>query len=117
MAHVTSRKKSKRSPPQCRTPVSSIVSSKRRPFVKRKMWTNLQMENAIKAILDSTAISISAAARDHGVPSTTLKDRLSGRLLHGTKPGPVSYLSCSEEKNLVAYLLDANKVGYGITRQ
>ncbi len=43
----------------------------------------------IKSILDSTAISISSAARDHGIPVTTLKDRLSGRVQHGTNPGPV----------------------------
>ncbi len=55
------------------------------------------MENAIKSLSDSTAISISSAARDHGIPVTTLKDRLSGRVQHGTNPGPVPYLSCSEE--------------------
>ena len=80
------------------------------------MWTNLQIENAIKAVLDSTAISISAAARDHGFPITTQKHRLPGRVLHGTKPGPVSYLSCSEDEKLAVYLLDANKVGHGKTR-
>ena len=81
------------------------------------------MENAIKVILDSTDISISAAARDHGVPITTLKDRLSGRvrkeedIRKRAKPSPVPYLSCSEEEKLAAYLLDANKVGCGKTRQ
>ena len=72
------------------------------------------MENAIKAVLDSTAKPISAAAIDHGVSITTLKDRLSGRVLHATKPGQVSYLSRSEEEKLAAHLLD---VGYGKTRQ
>ena len=75
------------------------------------------MENGIKAVLDSTAISISAAARDHGFPITTQKHRLSGRVPHGTKPGPVSYLSCSEDEKLAVSLLDANKVGHGKTRQ
>ena len=56
MACINSGKKNKRSPPQRRTPTSSIVSSKIMPFAKRKMWTNLEMENAIKAVLDSTAI-------------------------------------------------------------
>ena len=74
------------------------------------------MENAIQSVLDSTDLSISAAARDHGVPVTTLKDRLSGRDLHGTKPRPVPYLGNSEEVHLVEYLSEANKVGYGKTR-
>ena len=85
--------------------------------MKRKMWNNLQIENAIKVVLNSRAISVSAAARDNGVPITTLKDRLLGRVLHGTMLGLVSYLSCSEEGKLVAYLLDANKICYGKTRQ
>ena len=116
MAPAYTRKKGKRSPPQRRTPVSLIVYSKKRSFAKRKKWTNVQMENEIQSVLNSTALSISAAARNHGVPVTTLKDRLSGRVLHGTKPGPVPYLSSSEEVHLVEYLSEANKVGYGKTK-
>lgn len=88
MAPLHSKKKGKKSPPHRRSPVS-LVQSTKRPFSKRKQWTNVQMENAIKSVLDSTAISISSAARDHGIPVTTLKDRLSGRVQHGTNPGPV----------------------------
>ena len=40
------------------------------------------MEQAIKAV------ETGSSALDHGVPPTTLKDRLSGRLKHGDKPGP-----------------------------
>ena len=74
------------------------------------------MENAIISVLDSTAISISSAARDHGIPVTTLKDRLSGRVQHGTNPGPVPTWAVLK-KQLVDYLSEANKVGYGKTRQ
>ena len=75
------------------------------------------MEAAIKSVLTSTADSINSAAREHGVPVTTLKNRLSGRVVHGTNPGPVPYLSSMEEEELVEYLSDANKVGYGKTRR
>ena len=51
------------------------------------------MYAAMKALLDSRAESIKVAARDHGVPITTLKNRLSGRVIHGTNPGPVLYLN------------------------
>ena len=42
---------------------------------------------------------INRAAVDHGVPKTTLKNRLSGRVKHGKKPGPECYLN-EEEKEL-----------------
>ncbi len=67
------------------------------------------MYAAMKALL-----STSVAARDHGVPITTLKNRLSGRVIHGTNPGPVLYLNSREEK-LIEYLSEANKLGYGKT--
>ena len=34
----------------------------------------------------------------HGVPKTTLKDRISVQVQHGTKSGPASYLSHEEEE-------------------
>ena len=49
-------------------------------------------------------------------PPTTLKNRLSGRVVDGTNPGPVPYLNNTEEKELQEYLIQANKVGYGKTR-
>ena len=36
------------------------------------------------------------AAKDHGVPPSTLKDQLAGRVLHGSNPGPSPYLSAEE---------------------
>ena len=33
---------------------------------------------------------IAAAARSRGVPKTTVKDRIGGRVVHGSKPGPMS---------------------------
>ncbi len=61
----------------------------------------MQMEAAMNAVVDSTAESINSAATEHGVPITTLKNRLSGRLVHGTNSGPVPYLSKIEETELV----------------
>ena len=60
-------------------------------------------------------ISINEAALLHGVPPTTLKDCLSGRVAHGTKPGPVKYLNNEEECALSDYLIKAAKAGYGKT--
>ena len=61
-------------------------------------------------------ISINKAALLHGVPPTTLKDRLSGRVKHGTKPGPPQYLN-EEEHALSNHLVKVAQAGYGKTRK
>ena len=56
---------------------------------------------------------INQAALDHGVPPTTLKDMLSGRV----KPGPKQYLNSEEETELATFLKTCASVGYGKTRR
>ena len=50
------------------------------------------------------------------MPRQTLRDRVSGRVTHGTKPGPKPYLSSTEEKELGSFLVDVAKAGYGKSR-
>ena len=73
------------------------------------------MTAAIKAVQEGQ--SISQAARDHGVPKTTLYDRVSGRVTYGTSPGPQLYLNSQEEKEPGTYLKLCAKVGCGKTRR
>jgi len=47
----------------------------------------------------------------HGVPLTTLKDRLVVMIKHGGKPGPKPYLNSEEKKELFSYL-KASSMGY-----
>ena len=56
------------------------------------------------------------AACEHGVPRQTLRDRVSGKVIHCTKPGPKPYLSPVEEKELANYLVEVAKAGYGKSR-
>ena len=58
-------------------------------------------------------ISINKAALLHGVSPTTPKDHLSGRVAHGTKPGPVKFLNDKEECHLSNHLIKAAKTSYG----
>ena len=44
---------------------------------------------AIEAVKNGTATL--RAAWEHGVPRTTLYDRVSGKVVHGTKPWPSPY--------------------------
>ena len=48
----------------------------------------------------------------YGVPKSTLDDRVRGKVKHGTKPGPVPYLSMEEETFFVNFLIKCAKIGY-----
>ena len=58
------------------------------------------MIHAMEAV-SSDNISINKASEMYGVPRTTLKDRLGGRVVHGTKLVPKPDLHPSEERELV----------------
>ena len=62
-------------------------------------------------------MSANKAADLHGVPHSTLKDRLSGRVVHGTNPGPKPYLTRNEEMELSTHLIQAASIGLGKTRR
>lgn len=81
---------------------------------KRKKWTDEQMKAAIKSVIDDS-LSANRAADLHGVPQSTLKDHLSGCVIHGTKPGPKPYLTVDEEAELSQHLLQASAMGLGKT--
>ena len=74
------------------------------------------MQCAIEYAQSST-VSINEAARCYKIPPTTLKDRLSGRVIHGAKMGAKPYLTHEEEKELVEFLINCAKMGYGKTRK
>ena len=82
---------------------------------KRKQWTDQQMRDAMEAA-SSGNVSINKASELYGVPKKTLKDRLSGRVVHGTKPGPKPYLR-PEEEELVDHLTKLSDVGLPKTRR
>lgn len=49
---------------------------------KRKCWDDEEMIAAMNAVKDGGHIK--RAAEEHGVPVSTLRDRISGRVVHGT---------------------------------
>ena len=46
----------------------------------------------------------------------SLRDRVSGKVIHSNKPGPKPYLSPVKEKELANYLVEVAKAGYGKSR-
>ena len=53
----------------------------------------------------------------HGVPKTSLHNRIKGKVIHGVKPGPKQYLSVEEETELAEFAIEAASVGCGQTRK
>ena len=66
--------------------------------------------------VSSGNVSINKVSEMYGVPKTTLKDRLRGRVVYGTKPGPKPYWRCSEERELIDHLTKLSDLGMGKTR-
>ena len=83
---------------------------------KRLQWSNKSMETATEAVMNGKT-SINKAAVMYNVPCTSLKYRLSGKVVHGTRPGPKRYLNEIEEKELADHLIEAASIGYGKTRR
>lgn len=77
---------------------------------ERKQWSEESMTGAMKAVADGS--SISGAAREYGVPRTTLQVRVLGKVTHSTKPGPKRYLNDVEEKKLSEFLVETAALGY-----
>ena len=76
----------------------------------------MEDQEAMKAVQKGD-IGINRAAKEYGVHRTTLKDRVSGRVKHGTKSGPQPYLSVDEETELAKFVKQCAEVGYGKTRK
>ena len=55
----------------------------------------------------SEGMPANTAATMYGVPKSTLKDRISGRVVHGRNPGPCPYLDPDEEKELADFLVSS----------
>ena len=105
---TTQRKRPKSAP-------AVLFRGSKRRSEKRKTWSDDSMKAALKAVENGQ--SVSGAARDYGIPKTTLFDRVSGRVIHGVKPGPRPYLSPREEGTLGHFLKHCAKLGYGKTRK
>ena len=56
------------------------------PIKRRKQWDDDSMVEAMD-VVKSGRLGVNRAADEYDVPRTTLKDRLAGRVEHGTKSG------------------------------
>ena len=95
---------------------SKVVKHSKRPAAKLRQWSDESMLGAIRAVREGE-FGVNRAALEYGVPRTTLKDRLSGRVTHGSQSGAKPYLSREEEKELFDFLITCSNLGYGKTRK
>ena len=82
---------------------------------KRKQWSDGSMAAAIEAVKGGE--SVLHAAKQYGVPQQTLGNRVSGKVVHGTNPGPKPFLSTVDERIVEFFLVDVAKAGYGKSRK
>ena len=68
------------------------------------------MAKAINAVI-SKEMGVNKTAEQFDMPRTTLKDRISGRVKHGAKPGPPGFLTPEEDQELVDFLVECCKMG------
>ena len=80
----------------------------------RLQWSNDHMAKAIADV--SSGLSIRKAAEKWKVPGTTLQDRISGRVDHGSKPGPPR-LNHGDERKLVDYAINRAAQGVGFSKK
>ena len=79
-----------------------------------KAWSDESMINAISAVTQE-GMSVRRAAETYGVPRSTLGDRISGRIVHGTSSGASRFLNDDEEEELVSFILGCASIGYSKT--
>jgi len=72
------------------------------PSRKRKCWTEEQITRALEEFKKGK-LTIGKIAQKY--TKMTLYERISGRVKHGTKPGPQPYLQANEEEVLVDHLI------------
>ena len=56
-----------------------------------KLWRNESMVRAMEAVAQGQ--SVRRAAEEHGIPRSTLHDRIAGKVEHGSRSGPRKYLT------------------------
>ena len=89
---------------------SSVLHPKRGKTLK---WLEEDMVNAVNHVTLNPTTSVRKACVLFGVPRSTLRDRLSGRIALGSKPGRKPLLDQSQESKLLDYAGNRAQLGIG----
>ncbi|XP_041864058.1 uncharacterized protein LOC121654155 [Melanotaenia boesemani] len=83
---------------------------------KKKKWTEETMERALIEV-KSGRCTVRQAAKEFGVPKSSLGDRVSGRVTPGCRSGPAQLITSADEELLVEFSLYMSKHGFPLTKQ
>ncbi|XP_029375064.1 uncharacterized protein LOC115054154 [Echeneis naucrates] len=83
---------------------------------KKKKWTEDAMERALIEV-KSGRCTVRQAAKEFGVPKSSLGDRVSGRVTPGSRSGPAQLITSADEQLLVEFSLYMSKHGFPLTKQ
>jgi hypothetical protein len=92
---------------------SSSSPSGRGPAQKKGTWTNATLKQAMDAITDH-GMKVRTAARTFGIPPTSLRDHLYGKVV-GRKRGSKTVLKEEEEQKLLKYLFKMQDLRHPLT--
>ncbi len=90
--------------------ITSTPKKTSRP-VSHCSWDEVSMIQAMRAV-DKEGMSVRRAAEMFDVPKSSLHDRITGKIQHGTRAGRAPYLTRKEEDELVIFLLKCADMGY-----
>ncbi|XP_060911462.1 uncharacterized protein si:rp71-1d10.8 [Labrus mixtus] len=82
----------------------------------KKKWTEESMERALIEV-KSGRCTVRQAAKQFGVPKSSLGDRVSGRVTPGSRSGPAQLITSADEELLVEFSLYMSKHGFPLTKQ
>ena len=86
------------------------------PGKKYRGYSQENLAKAFKAVTEKK-MPVQRAAREYGVPESTLRDRIKGKVpLQKTRSGPPPVLGMKEENKLVEYLMLLSDFGYSFSR-
>ena len=69
---------------------------------KQKQWTNQVMQAAVDAVREDR-MSVLRASQLYNIPKTTLHDRISGKVLHGSKPDSKPYFHLLKKEKWLTF--------------
>ena len=79
-------------------------------------YSEVNMEKAFEAVT-SGRLSLRKAAEEHGVPKSTLHDKVSDKVALKARNGEKKHLTDEEESSLVDYLIGCASIGYAKSRR
>lgn len=83
--------------------------------LKYKNWKEEHLFLACEAV--KQGMSLRQAEEEYGIPKSTIQDRVSGKILFGSRSGPTPYLNDAEEEKLAMFLEGSASIGYPYTRK